>query len=168
MVCDRICLRRWWIRARPVLVNWRRGELLCSRCSAHEFPRGKIEVVAAGNKTLSSKKGSVLCIYEYKMTKNFFTTLCVFIEKCFSLLNRFLKSIGWFCQNNTYRIERSRIHFFKGTPGYKNKLILNDYQWLVKTNGATFIFIGKLGNKFLPGQFRPCLFFASLSVPSVP
>ena len=54
----------------------------------------------------------------------------------------------------------------KWTPGYKNKFILIDSQWLVKTNGATFIFIGKLGNKFLPGQFWLCLSFASLSVTS--
>ena len=32
----------------------------------------------------------------------------------------------------------------KGTPGYQNKLISLDSQWLVKTTGATFIFIGKL------------------------
>ena len=34
----------------------------------------------------------------------------------------------------------------KGTPGY-DKLNFIDCQWLVKTNGATFIFIGKLGKK---------------------
>ena len=39
-----------------------------------------------------------------------------------------------------------------GTSSYKNKLILIDSQ-LVKTNGATFIFIEKSGNKFLAGQF---------------
>ena len=33
-------------------------------------------------------------------------------------------------------------------------------------NGAPFIFIEKLGNEVLPGQFWPCLSFASLSVPS--
>ena len=65
----------------------------------------------------------------------------------------------------------SRFHFVltffsKGTLGYKNKLIFIDCQWLVKINGATFIFIGKLGNKSLPGQFWPCLSFASLLVPS--
>ena len=36
----------------------------------------------------------------------------------------------------------------KGTPGYKNMLIFIDSQRLVKTNGATFIFIDKLGIKF--------------------
>ena len=50
----------------------------------------------------------------------------------------------------------------EGTPGYKHKLILIDSQWLVKTNGATFIFIEKLGNKSLPGQFWPCLSFSAL------
>ena len=35
-----------------------------------------------------------------------------------------------------------------------------------ENNGSTLIFIEKLGNKFLPGQFWPCLYFASLSVPS--
>ena len=35
----------------------------------------------------------------------------------------------------------------------------------MKTNGATFILIGKLGNTCLPGQFWPWLSFASLSVP---
>ena len=40
---------------------------------------------------------------------------------------------------------------FKGTPGYKSKLLLIGCQWSVKTNGATFIFVGKLGNTFLPG-----------------
>ena len=54
----------------------------------------------------------------------------------------------------------------KGTPGYKNKLILIDCQWLVKTNGSIFNFIGKSGNKLLPGQFWLCLTFASLSVDS--
>ena len=33
-------------------------------------------------------------------------------------------------------------------------------------NGDTFMFVGKVGDKFLPGQFWPCLSFASLSVPS--
>ena len=42
---------------------------------------------------------------------------------------------------------------FKGTPGYKNMVIFIDCQWLVKTNFASFNFIGKLGYKFLPGQF---------------
>ena len=55
---------------------------------------------------------------------------------------------------------------FEGTPGYKNKLILIDCQWLVKTNGATFIFIEKLDNKFLPGQFLAlplfCLSFSAI------
>ena len=59
------------------------------------------------------------------------------------------------------------LHFFKGTAGCKNKFIFIDCQWLVKTNGATFVFIEHLSNKFLPGQFWPCLSFASLSVPSV-
>ena len=36
----------------------------------------------------------------------------------------------------------------------------------MKTNGATFNFIRKLGKKILPGQFWPCLSFDSLSVPS--
>ena len=45
-------------------------------------------------------------------------------------------------------------------------LILFDCQWLVKMNGANFIFIRKFGNKFLPGQFWPGLSFAFLSVPS--
>ena len=54
----------------------------------------------------------------------------------------------------------------KGTPGYENKLLFIDYHWLVKTNGATFIFERKLCNKFLRGQYWPCLSFASLSVPS--
>ena len=54
----------------------------------------------------------------------------------------------------------------KGTPSYKNRLILIDSQWLVKTDGDTFIFKEKLGNKFLPGTFWPCLSSASLSVPS--
>ena len=58
------------------------------------------------------------------------------------------------------------INPIKGTPGYKNKYIFIDCQWLVKTNGAAFIFIGKLGNKFLPGQFWPCLSSAYPSVPS--
>ena len=53
----------------------------------------------------------------------------------------------------------------KGTPGY-DKLNFIDCQWLVKTNGATFIFIEKLGNTFLLGLVWPCPFFASLSVPS--
>ena len=64
-----------------------------------------------------------------------------------------------------------RFHFIPEwknirTPDYKNKLILIDSQWLVKTNGATFFFLEKLGNKFLLGQFWPCLSFVSLSVPS--
>ena len=54
----------------------------------------------------------------------------------------------------------------KGTLGYENKLFIIDSQWLMKTNGATFIFTGKLGNEFLRGQFWNCLSFASLSVPS--
>ena len=54
----------------------------------------------------------------------------------------------------------------KGTPGYENKLIFIDSQLLLKTKGATFNFMEKLGNRFLPGQFWPCLSFASLSVPS--
>ena len=53
--------------------------------------------------------------------------------------------------------------YIKGTPGYKNKLILIDSQWLVKTNGATCIFIEKLVPKFLPVQFWPCLSFTALS-----
>ena len=43
--------------------------------------------------------------------------------------------------------------YIQGTPGYKNKLIFIDGQWLVKTNRAAFIFVGELGNKFLSGQF---------------
>ena len=58
------------------------------------------------------------------------------------------------------------ISYIKETPGYKNNSTLIESQLLVKTNSATFIFIGKLSNKFLPGQFWPCLSFASLSVPS--
>ena len=51
---------------------------------------------------------------------------------------------------------------FRGTPGYENKFIFIDCQSLVKTNGATLIFIGELGNKKkLPGQFRPCLSFSA-------
>ena len=61
-------------------------------------------------------------------------------------------------QNENYEDQRE----FKGTPGYRNKLILFDSQWLVKTDGATFIFRGKLGHKFLPGQFWPCLSFSAL------
>ena len=49
----------------------------------------------------------------------------------------------------------------KETPG-QNKLFFIDCQWLVKTNCATFIFIGKLGNKYCLASFGP----ASLSVPS--
>ena len=49
--------------------------------------------------------------------------------------------------------------FLKGNPGYKNKLILIDSHWLVKTNVVSFIFIEKLGNTYLPGQFWPCLAF---------
>ena len=60
------------------------------------------------------------------------------------------------------RRDKLRIYTIKATPGYKNKFILIDSQWLVKTNGATFIFIEKLGNKFLPGQFWPCLSFSVL------
>ena len=48
------------------------------------------------------------------------------------------------------------------TPGYKNKLILIDGLWLVKMDGAAFIFIGQLSNTFLPGQFWPCLCFSAL------
>ena len=55
--------------------------------------------------------------------------------------------------------------YVKGTPGYKNKLILIDSLSLVKTNGAASTFLAKEGNKCLPGQFWPCL-AASLSVPS--
>ena len=51
---------------------------------------------------------------------------------------------------------------FKGTPGYKNKLIFIDCQWLLNTSGSTSIFIKKWGNKFLPGQFWPCLSFVAL------
>ena len=54
------------------------------------------------------------------------------------------------------------MKFIKGTSGQKNKFILFDSQWSVKTNGSAFIFIEKLGNKLLPGQFGP----ASFSVPS--
>ena len=54
------------------------------------------------------------------------------------------------------------LETFKGTPGYRNKLILIHSQWLVSTNGATFIFIGKLGNKFLPVQFWPSLSSSAL------
>ena len=40
---------------------------------------------------------------------------------------------------------RLHYHFWylKGTPGYRNKYILIDGQWSVKTNGATFIFTDK-------------------------
>ena len=54
----------------------------------------------------------------------------------------------------------------KGPQIMKTSWFPIDCKWLVKLNGATFIFIGKLGNKFLPGQFWPCLSFASLSVSS--
>ena len=54
------------------------------------------------------------------------------------------------------------MYDIKETPGYKNKLIFIDCQWLVKTDDATFIFIEKLGNTFLPGQFWPCLSFSDL------
>ena len=54
---------------------------------------------------------------------------------------------------------------FKGTPAFKTTLIFTDCQLLVKTNGATYIFIEKLDNTFLPGQFWLRLSFASLSVP---
>ena len=37
---------------------------------------------------------------------------------------------------------------------------------LAKKNGVAFMFIGKLDNTFLPVQFWPCLYFASLSAPS--
>ena len=36
----------------------------------------------------------------------------------------------------------------------------------MKNNGSTFTLIGKLGSKFLCGQFWPRIAFASLSVPS--
>ena len=60
-----------------------------------------------------------------------------------------------------------KIYFYafdelKGTQAYKNKWDLFNSQWWVKTNGATSIFIEKLGNKFLPGQFWPCLPFSAL------
>ena len=51
------------------------------------------------------------------------------------------------------------------TPGYENMIIFTDCQWQVKKNGATLIFIGKLGNKCLPGQFWPCLSFALFQCP---
>ena len=60
----------------------------------------------------------------------------------------------------------SFCYWIKGTAGYINKGIFLDCQWSVKTNGATFIFRGTLGNEFLLGQFWPCLSFTSLSVPS--
>ena len=63
-------------------------------------------------------------------------------------------------------MKNSSLYSIKGTPGYKNKLIWIDSQWLVKTNGAIVFFIGKLRRKFLPDQFWSCLSFASLSVPS--
>ena len=64
------------------------------------------------------------------------------------------------------QLDQNNKWISKGTPGHKNKLILIDSRWLVKTNSATSIFIGKLGNTFMPGQFWPCLSFASLSGPS--
>ena len=55
---------------------------------------------------------------------------------------------------------------FKGTSGYENKLIFIDCQWLVKTNCATFIFIGKLSKKKIawPVLALPlfCLSFSAL------
>ena len=50
----------------------------------------------------------------------------------------------------------------KGTRAFKNNLIFIDIQWLVKTNGAAFIFIVKSGNKFLINQFWPCLSFSAI------
>ena len=44
---------------------------------------------------------------------------------------------------------------FKGTPGYKTNLILCDHQLSMKTDGATAMFIGKLGNKFCLANFGP-------------
>ena len=67
--------------------------------------------------------------------------------------------------NIAKKIFMYKIHI-KENPGNKYKLIFIHCQWLVKTNGVTSIFIEKLGNTFLPGQFWPCLCFASLSVPS--
>ena len=50
----------------------------------------------------------------------------------------------------------------KGAPVYENKLIFIYCRLLEKTNGATLMFIGKLGNKFLIGQFWSCLSFSAL------
>ena len=71
----------------------------------------------------------------------------------------------WFLVNNHMALEMI-LGMFTGTPDLKNKLILIDSQWLVKINGATIFFMEKLRNKFLRGQFWPCLTFAPLSVPS--
>ena len=40
----------------------------------------------------------------------------------------------------------------KGTPGYKNRIILIDCQWLV-THGANYILIAELGNQVTAGHF---------------
>ena len=75
---------------------------------------------------------------------------------------------GWsaVCCNTRWYITHneacSSIHGLKGTPGYKNNIIFIDSQLLVKTNGVTFIFNRKLGNKFLPGHFWPCLSYSDL------
>ena len=56
----------------------------------------------------------------------------------------------------------SESHCLKGPQVIKKNEIFIDSQWLMKANGATFIFIEKLGNKFLPGQFWACLSFSAL------
>ena len=50
----------------------------------------------------------------------------------------------------------------EGTPGYQNKLIFIHCKLLVKASGATFMFIGKFGYMFSPGQCWPCLSFSAL------
>ena len=61
----------------------------------------------------------------------------------------------YFPQLATCFLVKFRFPVIKETPGYRHKLILIDSQWLVKTNGATFIFIEKLGKKFCLASFGP-------------
>ena len=55
----------------------------------------------------------------------------------------------------TERLFHCCMFSIKGTLGYKNKLIFIDSLRLLRTNGDTFIFTKKLGNKIVPGQFGP-------------
>ena len=62
--------------------------------------------------------------------------------------------------------DEDEVRNIKGTPDSKNKLTFIDCR-LVKTNGATFIFLRKLGNTFFRGSFWPFLSFTSLAVSSL-